>query len=264
MQFARKGAPLSGHDFSDVVATLGVSDAAMWAVIEVETRGAGFFDSRKPAILFERHVFRRLTGGKYDASHPDISDPTWGGYGASGEHQYQRLQEAMALDEDAALCSVSWGLGQVMGENWKALGYLSIQQFVGDMCESEKAQLRAMGAFIQSKKLGPALASSNWDEFALHYNGGDYKKNQYDLKLSQHYEKLRAGPLPDLRLRAMQSYLTFLAKERNPAFDPNGIDGWMGRMTRSAMQAFQQRSNLPVTEDLDDATYAAIEAAALA
>ncbi|MGG7377547.1 N-acetylmuramidase domain-containing protein, partial [Escherichia coli] len=42
----------------------------MWAVIHVESSGAGYQADRRPKILFERHVFHRLTGGRFDAAHP--------------------------------------------------------------------------------------------------------------------------------------------------------------------------------------------------
>ena len=262
MLFAQKGFPLSVDDFSAATKTIAITDAAMWAVIEVETAGVGFLESRKPIILFERHKFSHKTQGKWDQSHPDISNPQWGGYGPAGEHQYIRLNEALNLNEDAALASASWGVGQVMGEHWQDLGYDSIQHFVGEMCASEGGQLKAMSQFIQKNRLAAPLARGDWTDFARSYNGPAFEQNQYDLKLKQHYEKLLVGPLPDLRLRTCQLNLTYLSKSVSPTLSPGGVDGWMGRRTRSAIQAFQQQFHLPVTGDLDDTTYAAISQAA--
>src|SRR5262249_20105306 len=92
---------------------LGVSDIEIWTVLAVETKGFGFLTDRRPQILFERHIFHKLTNGRHDAGNADISNATPGGY-VGGAGEYQRLEKAIALDRDAALKSASWGVGQVM------------------------------------------------------------------------------------------------------------------------------------------------------
>ena len=73
---------------------LSVSAQEVWTVIGVETAGCGFLADRRPQILFERHIFHRLTSGRFDDG--DISDPTPGGYGATGAHQYDRLARSQS------------------------------------------------------------------------------------------------------------------------------------------------------------------------
>ncbi|WP_137938592.1 N-acetylmuramidase domain-containing protein [Chitinivorax sp. B] len=254
MDFQGLATPLSETQLDQVLANLGVTAPALWAVIEVETAGDGFLPSRKPRILFERHKFSAKTNHQYDQSHPDISQPTWGGYGPGGEHQYDRLNEACALNWNAACESASWGLGQVMGEQWQSLGYASIQAFVAAMCMDEGGQLDAMARFIRVNKLDLKLQSKDWQGFARSYNGPAYADNRYDIKLSQQYQKLSIGPLPDLRVRAVQLILTYLSVNV-PVFNPQGVDGWLGQRTRSALAAFQAAQGLPVTNGLDDVTY---------
>src|SRR5438552_3346830 len=61
---------------ADIVAaakTLDCEVALIRAVNEVESSGSGFFASKRPKILFEAHVFSRLTKHKYDQDHPKIS-----------------------------------------------------------------------------------------------------------------------------------------------------------------------------------------------
>lgn len=114
MNFHGKGSPLSAAGMDEVCDALGVSESEVWAVLTVETRGFGYLTDRRPQILFERHVFHRLTKGAHDNGNSDISNPKAGGYiGGTGE--YSRLEKAMNLDESAALQSASWGIGQVMG-----------------------------------------------------------------------------------------------------------------------------------------------------
>jgi hypothetical protein len=89
-----------------------------------------------------------LTGGLYDASHPDISAPSEGGYGAGGANQYNRLAEAVTLDRQSALKSASWGLGQVLGLNYTSAGFADVEAMVAAMVVSEDNQLAAMAAFL--------------------------------------------------------------------------------------------------------------------
>src|SRR5664280_1302964 len=127
---------------------LGVSAAQFWAVLHVETLGCGFLPDRRPAILFERHIFSKSTGGAFDATHPDVSSPQAGGYGASGVHQYDRLANAIGLNRQAALESTSWGIGQVMGFNAETVGYADVEDLVTAACRSEADQAQAMAKFV--------------------------------------------------------------------------------------------------------------------
>ena len=103
--------------FVDMAKKLGCETAAIKAVVDTEVGIRGAFDSqRRSTILFERHVFSKLTSGKYDKSNPDISNPAPGGYGRFSD-QYSRLSRAQKLDNDAALKSASWGAFQIMGGN---------------------------------------------------------------------------------------------------------------------------------------------------
>jgi len=93
----------------------------IWSVLGVETSGCGFLPDRWPKLLFERHIFHRLTGGRFDAEDPDVSQPTPGGYGRSGAHQYNRLAAAaIALNRGAALQSASAELYcRLLPMNWQ-------------------------------------------------------------------------------------------------------------------------------------------------
>lgn len=92
--FEGTGKPLSEAGLRQAADQIGVELAALWAVMTVETKGCGFLPDRRPQILFERHVFSKRTDGKFDATAPDLSNRTQGGYGASGAFQYGRLERA--------------------------------------------------------------------------------------------------------------------------------------------------------------------------
>lgn len=256
--FEGKGKPLSDSGLAKAGETLGVELPVLWAVMTVETRGCGFLPDRRPLILFERHWFRKRTNGRFDQVAPDLSNPTWGGYGKSGAYQYERLERAIQLDRTAALESTSWGLGQVMGFNAKAVGFADVEAMVQSMCDSEDAQFQGMVGFIQSNGLAKYLRSGDWASFARSYNGDDFQKNQYDSKLARAHARYKVGPLPDLRVRAAQMYLSFLG------YNTGGVDGWFGEKSHRALMKFQSSKGMPSSGELDDATMAALESAALA
>jgi hypothetical protein len=252
MEFVGLSKPLTQQSLDEAGQIVGIPNAAMWAVIHVESSGAGYQPDRRPKILFERHVFHRLTGGRFDASHPGISNPKAGGYGAGGAHQYDRLDEAFALAPEAALKSASWGLGQVLGTNFNVAGFSDVNDMVTQMVRSERHQLLGMFNFIQNNDLGDALKNQDWLSFALGYNGQNAEANGYPQKLEAAFNTFSQGSPPDIGVRIAQLALTFLR------FNPGGVDGLFGNNTRQALQAFQQSAGLPQTTELDQASIAAL------
>lgn len=180
---------LNEADYVQAAALLKCDVPAIKAVAEVESRGAGFLSDGRPKILFERHKFRSATGGKYDITHPDISNRKPGGYGAAGDHQWKRFDEAAALDRDAAISSCSWGKFQVMGFNFTVCGFATLEDFYAAMFKSEGEHLKTFCNFIAGNNLGGALRNHKWASLAQGYNGKDYKINQYDIKLAAAYKK---------------------------------------------------------------------------
>ena len=180
---------LTFSDYEDAAAMLACDVAAIQAVAEVESRGKAFYDDGFPVILFERHKFHKFTNGKYDNTHPHISNKTSGGYGAAGQNQRNKFNEAFRLNPEAAMKSCSWGRWQIMGFNFDDCGYDSVGEFVDAMKESEAKQLQAFVAFVISNGLAKHLRSKNWAKFAAGYNGRNYKKNAYDAKMADAYAK---------------------------------------------------------------------------
>lgn len=184
---------LTDEDFDAAARSLGVSPAAIKAVSEIEAPGPGFLPTGEPRILFERHKFHRHTGGRYDRAHPGISNPKWGGYGPESA-QHFRLQQAAALDREAALKSASWGKFQILGENFKQAGFATLQGFINAMYASEADQLEAFVNFIRAdKRLHAALKALDWKTFARIYNGPAYATNKYDTKLAAAYKRHSGG-----------------------------------------------------------------------
>ncbi len=183
---------LTEQNFKDTANLLLVEVAVIKAVAEVESRGDGFFTDGRPKILFEAHIFGSQTKYKYNDTHPNISCKKWDKkLYKGGIKEYDRLNEAIKLDKDAALKSTSWGKFQVMGFNHKICGWDTVQSFVNDMYKDENEHLKAFIGFIRYNKLEKYLQSKEWAKFAKAYNGPAYAQNKYDIKMEKAYEKYK-------------------------------------------------------------------------
>lgn len=183
--------PLSTKDFQRAAKALGCDLAAIKAVTRVESRGQGFLPSGEPVVLFERHIMNRLLRAKgiIVRDQLDVVNTTPGGY-KGGKAEHTRLAKAALIDRDCALQSCSWGMFQIMGFHWNALGYKTLQAFINDMYKSEAKHLDAFVKFILiNPKLHKALVAHDWNTFAHGYNGPKYKANRYDEKLNAEYIK---------------------------------------------------------------------------
>lgn len=182
--------PLTEADVTDAAKALGVNNAKVWTVYDVEAAASPFIDGR-PAILFEPHIFSRLTGHKYDISNPKISSTSWNRklYPGSQTGRWTQLMDATALDVDAGLSSASYGGFQILGMNYKVAGYYSPFEFVYSQSRDVRSQLLAFVNFVVSNGLAPALRKGDWAAFAKGYNGTAYKANKYDEKLAAAYAK---------------------------------------------------------------------------
>jgi hypothetical protein len=261
--------PVTEDAYADAAEDLRCDVSAIKAVAEVEARGAGFLDDGRPKILFERHKFRKYTRGRYNKDHPGVTGPPGTNKGGAGE--YDRLQEALKLDREAALMSASWGKFQIMGFNHEACGFRDVEDFVEAMVESEDQQLEAFVGFVETNGLDRHLRSHNWARFARGYNGPQYRKNEYDRKMARAYEKYASEPqlaAPSApagegsargfrveTVRDLQTALAFLD------ISPGVIDNKMGPNTRAAIKKFQRFSHLPETGEFEVDVKAAVQAA---
>lgn len=184
---------LSEAALQRAAAALAVEVNVIKAVAKVETAGRAWDKEGRPKILYERHYFHRLTGGVHAARHPHLSAPSYGGHNAGGS-QYEKLEEAYALNAWAALQSVSWGGFQIMGEHYATLGYASPHHMALAMASSEEAHLDGFVQFVLANRhLLLALRAKRWTRFARGYNGPRYADNAYDTKMEAEYEALVAA-----------------------------------------------------------------------
>lgn len=228
---------MASQDFEAAAARLMCDVGAVKAVVEVESGGrTGFLDDKRPKILFESRWFHKLTDGRFDASHPHLSTPKWVRNYKGGAGEYERLTEAIALEREAALKSASWGMFQILGVNHGLAGFDTVEEFVEQQCVSEGEHVRAFVNFVIGSKLDDELRDRRWADFAKGYNGPAYRKNRYDEKLAEAYEKHSDGfvePTTADVQRALNLHGANLV-----------VDGLTGPSTRNAIRAFQHEHGL--------------------
>ncbi|RQS27981.1 DUF3380 domain-containing protein [Burkholderia sp. Bp8992] len=186
---------LTDADLQRASDRLQVDIAAVRAVNEVESKGAGFLPDGRPVILYERHImYRQLAAAGLDADalaakYPALINPKRGGY-AGDAAEYARLASASQISAACALEATSWGAFQIMGFHWKALGYPDVFAFVDAMKVSEAEQLEAFVRFVLADKVMlAALRGKKWAKFAELYNGKAYAENLYDVKLERAFDR---------------------------------------------------------------------------
>lgn len=163
---------------------LGCTAKQLRAVARVESGGSAFDTSGRPKILFERHIFHRLTDGQWDGA--PFSNAVAGGY---DESSWSKLTQAAAKNPDAAFSSASWGKFQVMGAHWNALGYASPIALAYSTVGDEAGSYDLLARFIEKNGLTDELralspVATACRPFALKYNGPSEAKNRYAEKLA--------------------------------------------------------------------------------
>lgn len=186
---------LKESDIVEAAQMLNVPVAAIKAISEVESDGSGFMDDGRPDILFERHwmykILRKngIDPEPYSVSQPDIVQLKSGGY-LKPEAEYKRFYKACCIDRKSAVESTSWGRFQIMGFHYQRLGYKTPELMYRSMIANEGEHLKALVKFIETDaKLHDAIKKLDWKSVAYIYNGPSYAKNNYDVKLSNAFNK---------------------------------------------------------------------------
>ncbi len=218
--------------------------AKLQAVAWVESAGVAYWNidgKPMPAIRFEGHYFHRLLKEKDTAklnravaaglAHPSagrVHNPR------SYSARYALFNRAIQIDRAAAIASTSWGLGQVMGANWRDLGYSAPRALADTAMNSVEGQVELMARFIVHNNLSDKLNRGDWHGFARRYNGPGYRRNRYAQKMEQAFSRISSGGGGGRRahIRDYQEQLKALGYH----LDVDGVDG---PSTRAIVKAFQ-------------------------
>lgn len=158
----------------EIAAQRNIPAAVALSVFDIESSGKGFAKDGKMIIRYEPHIFKKYTSVVVPAQR--------GGQSA----EWANFAKASAVDQEAAIKSISMGIAQIMGFNYKWCGFDSPQAMFNAMSTSEAAQILAFFDFIRSAKLEDAARTGQWTTFANKYNGPAQKG--YDTKLAKRYQ----------------------------------------------------------------------------
>lgn len=276
MLFQGSAVRLTAEDIARVARQLNTGVAEVRAFMEVEASGSGFDLHNRPKMLFEPHVFYRqlesLAPEKLTAAvEAGLAYKSWGERGYPSD-SYPRLEQAIEIDETAALLSASWGLGQILGINYKSVGYATVQDMVLAFMESEAAQAEAIAAFILDKGIADDLRAHRWDVVARVYNGSGYAKHGYHTRLAAAYQKWARRETegnmdsnisyPTVRFGAKGYVVEHLQKTLKALnYSVGHVDGVFGSGTRGAVLAFQADNDLETDGVVGPSTWGLLEAA---
>lgn len=181
---------------------LGIDPADAMGVIVAESGGDPFGPDGRMTIRFENHIFNSYWGKlnpqrfgehfTFDAKErwkghtwrPSTS-VAWQPCHGSQAVEWQVLDFARTLDNEAALKSISMGAGQVMGFNHETVGYASAQAMFDAFSKDATAQLGAMFRFMEKNRLVESIRNQDYIAFARLYNGpgqaGEYATRMTDF-----------------------------------------------------------------------------------
>jgi hypothetical protein len=137
-----------------------VNPAVLTSIFFVEGGGEGFAPDGRLIIRFEPRIFHRIIG--------QASDWKLGGQ----KEQWENFERACRIDREAAMKSTSYGSSQIMGFNYRLLGYKSPEE----MFETFKSDIRyhLLGFFdllMHSGRMIQAIWDDDFGSFSKWYNG---------------------------------------------------------------------------------------------
>ncbi|MCQ2253185.1 MAG: N-acetylmuramidase domain-containing protein [Bacteroidales bacterium] len=197
-----------GNLISVISKELGIEVERALAVICVESGGNGFASDGKMLIRFENHVFHTYWGSKSDDNQSKYNEHfTFDAKNRRNDHKYrakksdewktghagqasewEALEIARKLSDTQALYSISMGAPQVMGFNYKMIGYSSVNDMFEAFSKDIRYHIMALFDFCTAKSTRVQyLITGDFLSFAKEYNGLTAPE-QYEARLVQYYD----------------------------------------------------------------------------
>jgi hypothetical protein len=144
------------HQFNDEI-----SIESALAVFCVESKKAYDNKSGLVIIRFEPHIFRRYTNQEVKVKR------------GNQEKEWENINAAYMISKKDALYSTSFGLGQIMGFNYKYLSspFDNVIDMVKDFQDSVLIQIKSFFGFIEYNGLNKFIKDKDWRGFTRRYNG---------------------------------------------------------------------------------------------
>ncbi len=172
-----------------------IEPALLRAIVDIESSSQGFYSkdsefSNKCKVRFEPDFFQRFA-----STRPFFLPASITIEAAKKESRFtgrMAYEQAILQSPSSAIKATSFGLGQILGMNYKIVGFNSLIEFSNAMEDSEYKQLETLVRFISSNKsLLIAAREKNFVEIARLYNGPNYLSRNYDRKLADAYKILK-------------------------------------------------------------------------
>lgn len=207
-------------------AVLNIEPAVAVATLAVESGGQGFAADGRMIIRFENHVFYSQWGknnqAKFAQHFTYNTGQTWTGhkwrptpneawrptnqadFHGVQSREWEVLDFARTLSDEAAKMSISMGSPQIMGFNFGIIGYASVSDMFTAFSAGEREQIVGFFDFVRGVNPGAvkALQSRDFKTFATYYNGsgqatlyGNLIKASYDA-FNQVKPKMSPAPAP--------------------------------------------------------------------
>lgn len=192
---------------------LQIDPALAAALLAAESNGNGFSNDGRLLIRFENHIFYHYWGKQHQAQYfahftfdadaswrdhrwrPDPTAPWQACHLDDQSIEWQVFSFARQLDETAALLSISMGLAQVMGFNYAAVGFSSVQAMFQAYSSGIVNQIAGVFRFLETNNLVQAARAGEYHTVARGYNGpGDV--DAYASKLHRYVATLAALQQP--------------------------------------------------------------------
>ena len=200
-----------GGIFAPLSNVLGIEPGMAVAVFAVESGGQAFGPDGRMLIRFENHIFYNYWGKNnvdtfnkfftFDLNqrwtgHKWRSDPNgaWIDFHGNQTLEWNVFNFARALDETAAMMSISMGAPQIMGFNFSVIGCVSVQDMFNAFTRSDRDQVFGFFDFIQGVLPGAgavkSLQTKNFTQFATIYNGSG-QASYYGSLISNGYNAFK-------------------------------------------------------------------------
>ena len=197
-----------GNLVSVIANELGIDVEIALAVICVESGGNGFGSDGKMLIRFENHVFHTYFGSKSENNQKIFDEhftfntkkrrddhkyranksDDWQTSHTSQAAEWEAFEIARQIAETEAMYSISMGAPQVMGFNFKMIGYNSVQEMFAAFSKDIRYHIMALFDFCNANGTRiQYLLTRDFLSFAKAYNGLTAPE-AYEQRLQQYYE----------------------------------------------------------------------------
>lgn len=156
----------------------GIDEKVLKSIQKVESGGKMYYTDGHPIVRFECHIFNNpekyycgefSNGGKQMKCTPKAPGKPWSV--TSSETNYDAFRKAYSMSPELTICATSFGSSQIMGFNYKKLGFSDIEDFYDSIKSKENSDMMFL-SFLTQKVPLDCLQEKDWECIAKNYNGG--------------------------------------------------------------------------------------------